>query len=66
VTTAAIVLTIWAFTVIASGSWVHPWPVWVIGPWGAVLLARSLGGGPARDRGRDRRRHRPGQLPGGR
>jgi hypothetical protein len=57
VTTAAIVLSIWAFTVIASGSWIYPWPVWVIGPWGAALLVRTLGG-PGRDRGRDRQRHR--------
>lgn len=43
-TTALIVLTIWAATSIGSGEWRYPWPIWVIGPWGAVLLAQSLTG----------------------
>jgi Domain of unknown function (DUF1707) len=63
VTTAAIVLTIWAFTMIASGGWIYPWPLWVIGPW-AVVLLRQTGGG--RDRGRDRQRHRTTLHPGSR
>jgi len=42
--TAAIVVAIWVVSVVASSGWVYPWPVWVIGPWGAVLLARTLGG----------------------
>jgi hypothetical protein len=42
--TAVIVVAIWAFASIASADWAHPWPVWVIGPWGAVLLAQTLGG----------------------
>src|SRR3954447_5597287 len=55
-TTALIVLAIWLFTSIASGGLLYFWPIWVIGPWGAVLLAQSLGGGPRS--GRDRRRLR--------
>ncbi len=51
-TTAAIVVSIWLITSLAGG-WVYPWPIWVIGPWGAVLLAQSVTG--SRDRGRDRR-----------
>ncbi|WP_448626215.1 DUF1707 SHOCT-like domain-containing protein [Geodermatophilus sp. URMC 64] len=43
-TTALIVVTIWAITSIASGGLVYFWPVWVIGPWGAVLLAQTLTG----------------------
>jgi hypothetical protein len=44
-TTAVLVTTIWLFSTVAGG--LHPfWPIWVIGPWGAVLLARTLGGGP--------------------
>jgi hypothetical protein len=40
-TTAAIVVSIWLITSLASGS-IHPWPIWVIGPWGAVLLFQAL------------------------
>jgi hypothetical protein len=58
-TTAVIVVGIWALTSLASAQVIYPWPIWVIGPWGVVLLAQSLGGGPrrsGRDRNRDRRR----------
>ncbi|TKJ26487.1 hypothetical protein A6V29_03520 [Blastococcus sp. CCUG 61487] len=47
--TAAIVLTIWALTSLASAQLLYFWPMWVIGPWGALLLAQSRGG-----RGRSR------------
>jgi Domain of unknown function (DUF1707) len=43
-TTALIVLTIWAATSLAAWEFLYFWPVWVIGPWGAVLLARTLTG----------------------
>jgi hypothetical protein len=49
-TTAVIVLGIWLTTSVASGELLYPWPVWVIGPWGVVLLAQSLGGRLGRDR----------------
>jgi hypothetical protein len=57
-TTAVLVVGIWALTTIGSGSWTYFWPVWVIGPWGVVLLAQTLGGErrPGPDRQRDRRR----------
>jgi hypothetical protein len=51
--TALIVVTIWAITSIASSSFLYFWPIWVIGPWGAVLLSRTLTGGT--DDRRDRR-----------
>ena len=54
--TAVIVVTIWAVASIASTSFLYFWPIWVIGPWGAVLLARTLTGGD-HDR-HPRRRHR--------
>ena len=41
--TAVIVLTVWTATVIGSGEFRYFWPIWVIGPWGAVLLAQTLG-----------------------
>jgi hypothetical protein len=44
-TTSLIVLTIWAATSLANWEFLYFWPVWVIGPWGAVLLARRLNGG---------------------
>ena len=53
VTTALLVTTIWLVTSVAGG--MHPfWPIWVIGPWGAVLLARTLSRGPHPSGGRRR------------
>jgi hypothetical protein len=54
--TALIVLTVWLATSIAAGQLIYFWPVWVIGPWGAVLLAQTLTGG------RDDRRAEGRQL----
>ena len=55
--TAIIVLTIWAATSLLSWNLIYFWPVWVIGPWGAVLLARTVGGdSPGRPRSRDERK----------
>jgi len=42
-TTTLIVLTIWAATSLASWELHYFWPVWVFGPWGAVLLAQTVG-----------------------
>ena len=42
--TAAIVLAIWATTSLISWEFLYFWPIWVIGPWGAILLVRSLTG----------------------
>ena len=52
--TAVIVLTVWAATSIGSADLQYFWPIWVIGPWGAVLLAQTFG----RGRGDDVRRRR--------
>ena len=43
--TALIVIAIWAATSLASWQFHYFWPVWVIGPWGAVLLAQTITGG---------------------
>jgi hypothetical protein len=52
-TTALVVTAIWLVTVVTTGA--HPsWPVWVIGPWGAVLLARTVTGAPHPSGGRRR------------
>ena len=41
--TAVIVIGIWVVSSVASAELVYPWPLWVVGPWGVVLLARTLG-----------------------
>jgi Domain of unknown function (DUF1707) len=58
VTTTWIIMTIWLLGALGSGGFHHFWPIWVIGPWAAVLLARTLGGGGGRRHG-----HRPGLDP---
>jgi hypothetical protein len=59
--TSVIVTTIWLLTSLGSGDLNYFWPMWVIGPWGAVLLASTLSGRSSRrgGQGDDRR-----QLPG--
>ncbi|MVU76557.1 DUF1707 domain-containing protein [Nocardia sp. ET3-3] len=37
-------LVIWAAISIAAGEFTYPWPIWVIGPWGAVLVFRVVMG----------------------
>jgi hypothetical protein len=51
---AVIVLSVWTATVIGSGELRYFWPIWVIGPWGAVLLAQTLGRRGAGDDSRRR------------
>jgi hypothetical protein len=41
--TSAIVLAIWLITSVASWQFLYFWPIWVIGPWGVVLLVQSFG-----------------------
>jgi hypothetical protein len=44
--TAVLVCTaIWAVVSLSEGDAGYFWPVWVAGPWGAVLLARTVLGG---------------------
>jgi len=35
-------LVIWVLVCATAGQFIYPWPVWVAGPWGAVLLATSI------------------------
>jgi hypothetical protein len=53
-TTAVIVTTIWLITSLGSGDFHYFWPIWVIGPWGAVLLASTVTGGHRRRERRPR------------
>ena len=39
---SAVSVTVWLIVLITSGSLQGLWPLWVVGPWGAVLLARTL------------------------
>ena len=43
-TTSLIVLVIWAATSLATWEFLYFWPIWVIGPWGAILLVQSVTG----------------------
>lgn len=43
VTTALIVTSIWLMSSIGAGHPIYFWPFWVVGPWGFVLLSRTLG-----------------------
>ena len=61
--TALIVLTVWIVSMIGQGELTYPWPLWVIGPWGAVLVGQSITRGTPMGHpqlhGRDRDRRRP-------
>lgn len=35
---------IWLIVSITSGDFVYPWPLWVMGPWGAILLVSTIFG----------------------
>jgi hypothetical protein len=52
--TAVIVLAIWAISSLAASELIYFWPIWVIGPWGAVLLAQTVSGSGRRPRSRQR------------
>ena len=41
-------VVVWAVVSLADGGPVYFWPGWVAGPWGAVLLVRTLAGGRTR------------------
>lgn len=41
---SALVLLIWGAISLSVGEFTYPWPIWVIGPWGAVLVFRMLTG----------------------
>lgn len=46
---SAINWVIWLIVSLASGDFIYPWPLWVMGPWGAILLISTLfGSGPQR------------------
>lgn len=40
--TGAICVLVWFATSLAQGHPVDFWPIWVIGPWGIIVLARAV------------------------
>jgi hypothetical protein len=59
-TVSLIFIVIW----VLSGAG-YPWFLWIVGPWGAAMLARWVSGGhPGQDHHRGRR-HDRGQIDGG-
>lgn len=51
-TAVTINLVIWLAVSLSSGDWVYFWPMWVAGPWGAVLLVNTAFSGAGRPRRR--------------
>jgi len=43
--TAIIVVSIWAISSVVAMQVIYFWPIWVVGPWGAMLLAHTVSGG---------------------
>ncbi|MEV0389649.1 DUF1707 domain-containing protein [Nonomuraea sp. NPDC050643] len=35
---------IWLIVSLTSGDLIYPWPLWVMGPWGVILLASTIFG----------------------
>ncbi|MEW2431526.1 DUF1707 domain-containing protein [Micromonospora sp. NPDC047644] len=44
-----LVVTIWAVTSVLSQDLLYFWPAWVAGPWGAVLVVRTVSGLAAKE-----------------
>jgi hypothetical protein len=53
-------LVVWVLVSATAGQLIYPWPLWVAGPWGAVLLAISVSAAHGRRGHPDPRRLPPG------
>jgi hypothetical protein len=49
---AGINWTIWLIVSVTGQDLIYPWPLWVMGPWGVVLLIATLFGEGGKARGR--------------
>ncbi|WP_169951813.1 DUF1707 domain-containing protein [Microbispora sp. H11081] len=45
--------TVWLVAGLSSGHFANPWPLWVMGPWGVILLISTITGMAGGSRGRD-------------
>ncbi|MEU4578244.1 DUF1707 domain-containing protein [Nonomuraea sp. ATR24] len=43
---SAVNWVIWLIISITAGDFIYPWPLWVMGPWGAILLVSTVFGNP--------------------
>jgi hypothetical protein len=59
-TVVAVNVVVWVLVCATTASLVYPWPVWVAGPWGAILLAISVAVSHGRVGQPDPRRLPPG------
>ncbi|MFG1941715.1 DUF1707 domain-containing protein [Nonomuraea sp. NPDC048826] len=41
---------IWFIVSVTSGDFVYPWPLWVMGPWGVILLVSTIAGAGRREK----------------
>jgi len=41
-TAVSVNVVVWVLVSVTSGHLAYPWPLWVAGPWGAVLFAQSV------------------------
>lgn len=41
---------IWLIIGLTGGDFPYPWPLWVMGPWGVVLLVATVAGGQGREK----------------
>ncbi|MEV0581572.1 DUF1707 domain-containing protein [Nonomuraea sp. NPDC050310] len=48
---SAVNWVIWLIISLSTGDFIYPWPLWVMGPWGAILLVSTLFGGEQHKRG---------------
>ncbi|WP_203925357.1 DUF1707 SHOCT-like domain-containing protein [Virgisporangium ochraceum] len=42
-------VVVWVLVCLSTAEFIYPWPVWVAGPWGAMLLVTTLMRRPRRD-----------------
>ncbi|MGW0802125.1 DUF1707 SHOCT-like domain-containing protein [Nonomuraea sp. NPDC002799] len=50
-TASSINWVIWLIVSVSSDHFIYPWPLWVMGPWGVVLLMSTIfGSGPSKRR----------------
>jgi hypothetical protein len=47
-TIVSVNIVVWVLVSVTTGHLIYPWPVWVAGPWGAVLFGVSAGVSAAR------------------